>query len=409
MDDPSNIRSTAASEHPEDSLSGAQSGARSSGKGPTSAQHGLDAFEAWRATQRSTIVPVDQLALERARQADQLASSRAKLSQLAAALELAHAPPEEPAQLLELESKAAHKRKGVVLPSGRVDRSALAQTLNEESDPRVAKVIAQARELVAEEDREAAKQPRALAPHRRGQRPVSKHDTQQTKIHREARVMAKAIVNSRGAYVIQSYLFKLRPIFSGQPLAYIRNAALQPMIDGYRYTYADDIARRRIAEGLVLLCIGKWGSLREAFGSRSTRRGLIVAGVPAHWLLQTVTPVFRRRYERHTWGAGSSGADAPAWRGDCATFEQYGFLMRRRLPVSRLNAWEIGDSGQGMNRYFIPCVVSDRSPKREARNRGSMIATVFGAMQLDPCAHDAGWNWADEIPSYAPTPERAPP
>jgi hypothetical protein len=236
---------------------------------------------------------------------------------------------------------------------------------------------------------------------------VATGDTPRSKIHREARVMCAAIVNSRGSHVIQFYLRMLRPIFSGQPLAALRNAALEPVIGGFRYTYADDNARRIIAEGLLMLVIGKWTDQRTAFGGRSARRGLCVAGLGVAAILRAVTPVGRKPYNRHTWGAGSSKADGATWLGDMARLERAGFALRKRLPAWRVNAWELGPTHAdgkrySLNRYWIGCVVSSRDPKAERRNRPvTPLAATLGMVALDPSSHAAGWDWADEIPWYA--------
>lgn len=296
----------------------------------------------------------------------------------------------------------------------KVDRSELARALNATDDERIAAHIQRAREHIETEDaherlEQAAKAPLAqrLTPHRR-ERPVSKADTPQTRIHREARVMMQAIVNSRGGYVIQFYLFKLRAIFSGQPLAKLRAAALEPQPQGgCRWTYADEGARRRIAIGLFFLCCGRWTNQRTAFGSRSTRRGLVIAGLNVDRLLRMAKPVGRRRYDRHTFG--SRGSSSSPWLGDMALFEKHGFAIRKRLPKARCNSWEIGPSGQAMNRYWIGCVVSNRNPKREQRNRVvTSLGEALGVVAFDPSAHVVGWEWATEQPFYAPSLRAAP-
>lgn len=322
--------------------------------------------------------------------------------------------------------RAVEREQRVLVEGGRVDRAEL-RKLNEQPDPRVAKHIAEARRQLAAEDRELAhnapelvdeqgelarkRSALRLAPHRRGERPVSKRDTPAAKLHTEARVMARAIVNSRGAHVIQAYLLKLRPILSGQPLFALRNAALVPLEGGYRYTYADDCARRRIAIGLLFLVCGRWTDQRTAFGSRSTRRGLLVAGWSVDRILRMVTPVGRRRYERHVFSRGSTCEESSSYQGDMALFQLYGFCRRKRLPAERCNPWEIGESGQPKNRYWIGCVVSDRDPRTEARNRPmTRLAAAFGGvLTLDPHAHAQGWSWAEETPEYAPKLSNAPP
>lgn len=217
--------------------------------------------------------------------------------------------------------------------------------------------------------------------------------------------MAAAIVNSRGGYVIQAYLYKLRGIFSGQPLAALRSAGLQPIAGTAfcRFTYADEGARRRIATGLLWLVCGKWTSQRNAFGSRSTRRGLVIAGMSVDRILRAVTPVGRKPYDRHTFSRRTDKQHT--WTGDMDYFERAGFAVRKRLPAARCNPWEIGPSGQSKNRYWIGCVVSSREQKRERRNRRAPMtcfADALAAVVLDPAAHSVGWDWADERPEYAP-------
>jgi hypothetical protein len=349
-----------------------------------------------------------QLDAERRAEAERSSRSKAKLAGLlaAAAGRFGGAEVIEPPLLPD--PAAARQRKAVLqAPPGRVTVAELAASLNEHTDARIAEHVARAREHVADEDAADAK-PNALAllaPHRR-ERPSSKHDTPRTHIHREARVMAAAIVNSRGAFVIQAYLYKLRSIFSGQPLAALRAAALQPIGPYCRYTYADEGARRRIATGLMWLVCGKWTSQRAAFGSRSTRRGLVIAGMSVDRILRAVTPVGRKPYDRHTFSSRTG------WLGDMAHFERAGFAIRKRLPAARCNAWEVGPSGQSKNRYWIGCVVSSREPKRERRNRrGSMtcFADALASVVLDPSAHSVGWDWADERPEYAPRAGAPPP
>jgi hypothetical protein len=325
--------------------------------------------------------------------------------------------PEVEAPPLPTDRAAARQRRTVVQAEpGKVSRAELAAVLNATTDPRVAEHIDRCRELIEDEDAADAQAAELvpggaalarLSPYRR-ERPASKRDTPRAHIHREARIMCAAIVNSRGAHVIQSYLHKLRGIFSGQPLAALRRAALDPSPAGWcRWTYADDGARRRIAAGLMFLVCGRWTSQRTAFGSRSTRRGLVIAGMSVDRILRAVTPVGRRPYDRHTF---SSRSTSSGWLGDMALFEKHGFAVRKRLPAARCNPWEIGPSGQSKNRYWIGCVVSDRSPKHERRNRRR--PTRFGdvlEVALDPAAHAQGWQWAEEIPEYAPRDNAPPP
>lgn len=297
--------------------------------------------------------------------------------------------------------RAAEREQRAVVQPGRVDRTDLAKVLNAGHDVSVARHIERCREHV--EDEEARESVALkLIPHRR-ERPVSKEDVTRTQIHREARVMVAAIVNSRGAHVIQSYLRRLRPIFSGQPLAALRDAALCPLpLGGFRWTYADECARRRIAIGLMWLVVGRWTSQRVAFGSRSSRRGLLVAGMSVDRMLRAATPVGRRRYDRHVFG---SRTDASGWRGDMAHFERAGFAIRKRLPPTRCNAWEIGPSGQAKNRYWIGCVVSRRTRERSHRQRSNMsrLGDVAGEIAFSVGAHEAGWQWCDERIDYAPS------
>lgn len=361
-----------------------------------------------------------EAALERAREAEHARGQSQRLEGLLASA-LSRFGGVEPLEPPLVPDPAAVRQRSVLCgPAGKVSRAELAATLNETNDPRIAAHIARSREHVAELEREEAREssssaaepanatrshlPAAglqkLAPHRRGERPVAKADTPQTRIHREARVMMAAIVNSRGSYVIQSYLYKLRGIFSGQPLAALRAAALDPMIGGFRWTYADECARRRVAIGLMWLCCGKWTNQRTAFGSRSTRRGLVITGLSVDRILRAATPVGRRPYDRHTFSSRSSRSSP--WRGDMAHFERAGFAIRKRLPPSRVNSWEIGPSGQAKNRYWIGCVVSNRDPKREQRNRAvTPLGAALGGALLDPSAHHIGWEWASEVPTYA--------
>lgn len=302
---------------------------------------------------------------------------------------------ELPPPPLPRDRAAERQRRAVsVAPPGRVERAELAAQLNIGHGDRVQKHIVRSREHV--EDLEAAEQ---LAPNR-GQRPVAKADAQRTSIHREARIMMQAIVNSRGGYVIQSYLHRLRPIFSGQPLAALRDAALCPQPQGgCRWTYADECARRRIAIGLMFLICGRWTNQRTAFGSRSSRRGLLVAGMSVDRIVRAATPVGRKPYDRHTFSSRTNDG----WLGDMAHFERAGFAIRKRLPAARCNPWEIGTSGQAKNRYWIGCVVSTRSQKDERRNRPvTSIGEALGIVQFDPRSHHAGWEWATEVIAYAP-------
>jgi hypothetical protein len=286
------------------------------------------------------------------------------------------------------------RRAAVAVEPGRVSRAALVETLNAFEDERVIEHVRRSRAAIDAEDGTGE-----LSPYRRD-RPVAKADTPRTRIHREARVMAAAIVNSRGAYVIQAYLRKLRAIFSGQPLAHLRAAALCPIGAFCRYTYADDCARRRIATGLLMLVCGQWTSKRQAFGSRSRRRGLLIAGISVHTILRLVTPVGRRPYERHTFSRRGESL------GDMALFERHGFALRKRLPAARCNRWEIGESGQPRNRYWIGCVVSRRdqrgSSRSRARAQSTALAETLGDVVLDAVSHEIGWAWADETPQYAP-------
>jgi hypothetical protein len=346
---------------------------------------------------------VRQDRVERDRESARLSSERNKLAGMLAAANARYAGPEviEPA-LLPLDATAQHKRRGIVEAgpaSDRVARTDLAKVLNVHDDHRLDQHVARARETVRQDDELEHKRPaQKLAPHRRGERPLSKHDTPRTNIHHESRVMVAAIVNSRGGAVIQSYLLKLRAVFSGQPLAALRNAALVPMLGGYRYTYADDGARRRIALGLMMLCCGKWTSQRQAFGSSSTRRGLVITGISVDRLLRLAKPIGRKPYCRHTFGRRTSGD-----LGDMALFERWGFAIRKRLPAQLCRSFEVGPSGYAKNRYWIGCVVSQRNVARDQRNRPmSALAAVLGGVALDPGAHVAGWDWATEIPTYAP-------
>jgi hypothetical protein len=354
----------------------------------------------------SAVAARQALDRERAAEAQRSASASSKLQGiLSSALARFGVEVEAPAPLPD--RAAQRQRDAVTVADGRVNRAELAAALNAGHDPRVQVHIERSRQHVADEEQlERGRAALRLAPHRRGERPVSKADTPRTKIHREARIMMQTIVNSRGAYVIQSYLHKLRPIFSGQPLAALRAAALGPIAGTAfcRWTYADDCARRRIAIGLMFLCCGRWTNQRTAFGSRSTRRGLVIAGLCVDTILRWATPVGRLPYDRHVFGAGSSAASVDrGWRGDMALFERYGFAVRKRLPSWRLNAWEIGPTGQGMNRYWVGSVVSNTDPKREQRNRRmTPLGAALGGAMLDPAAHAVGWEWATEVPSYPP-------
>ena len=328
-------------------------------------------FEAWeRRGSAEHARDLVQLANERKAQTEQLSRSAAKLGGILSSALARFGGVEVEAPPVAPDPAAARQRRAVVQAEpGKVSRAELAAALNVSTDPRVREHIDRCRELIADEDAQAAELVPGgaalakLSPYRR-ERPASKRDTPRAHIHREARMMCAAIVNSRGAYVIQSYLSKLRQIFSGQPLAALRRAALEPNAAGWcRWTYADDGARRRIAIGLMFLVCGRWTNQRTAFGSRSTRRGLVVAGMSVDRILRAVTPVGRRAYDRHTFSSRTG------WEGDMAHFERHGFALRKRLPAARCNPWEIGTSGQSKNRYWIGCVVSDRSPKRERRNR----------------------------------------
>lgn len=396
MLDPTSQQFFGASDAEADSASPPQNAHDRQKPGP---EHGGDWLEGASAQHRRSL---EAIAAERRAEAERSVSTKAKLAGL---LESAMArfgvEVEAP---LQLPDPAATRQRARALqaPPGRVGVAELAHTLNEHSDARVAAHVARARAQGSGsgEDDLTLDSAARLAPHRR-ERPVSKHDTPRTQLHREARVMAAAIVNSRGSYVIQAYLEKLRAVFSGQPLSALRTAALQPIAGtAYcRYTYADEGARRRIAIGLVWLVCGKWSSQRAAFGSRSTRRGLVIAGMSVDRILRAVTPVGRRPYDRHTFSSRTG------WQGDMALFEAAGFAVRKRLPAARCNPWEIGSSGYSKNRYWIGCVVSHREPKRERRNRRAPMtcfAESLAAVVLDPLAHSVGWNWADERPEYAP-------
>lgn len=217
--------------------------------------------------------------------------------------------------------------------------------------------------------------------------------------------MAKAIVNSRGAHVIQSYLRRLRPIYSGQPLAALRDAALWPLLGGgFRWTFADECARRRIAIGLKWLVTGRWTNQRTAFGSRSRRRGLLIAGLSVDRILRAATPVGRKAYARHVFGSRTQAK----WKGDMWHFERAGFAVRKRLPPSRCNAWEIGPSGQSKNRYWIGCVVSTRTrptaKQRRAHSAVVALGSLAGEVALNLAAHELGWMWCEEVIAYPPPP-----
>jgi hypothetical protein len=419
--DPNTRASSSARDREKDSSKPAQAGARARIAGLSAAAQAAWDVELQRADERGNspkqIGQIDQIAGMASER------SRSKLQEALAAADRFAQPAEVIASVVLPVDPAARRQERELVDSGRVDRSEL-RAINSTTDPRVAKVIARARADVAlEADQEArdgvideqgaaaaARSALRIAPHRRHERPVSKLDTPRAKLHIEARVMAKAIVNSRGKHVIQSYLIKLRSILSGQPLFALRNAALVPLEGGYRYTYADECARRRIAIGLLFLVCGRWTSQRTAYGSASTRRGLLVAGWSVHRILTFVRPVGRRAYDRHVFSRGSK-TDHPTWLGDMALFARYGFCSSKRLPAERLQAWEIGEGGKPKNRYWIGCVVSSKDPKREARNRPmSRLGAVFSlGEQLDVSAHAAGWAWADEDPQYAPRLSAAPP
>jgi hypothetical protein len=150
---------------------------------------------------------------------------------------------------------------------------------------------------------------------------------------------------------------------------------------------------------MFLVC-GRWTNQRTAFGSRSTRRGLLIAGMSVDRILRAATPVGRRPYDRHVFG---SRTGQRGWLGDAALFERAGFTIRKRLPPERLNAWEVGPSGQGKNRYWIGCVVSSRTPSREQRNRPvTPLGVTLGVVVFEPAAHYIGWEWANETIAYAP-------
>lgn len=208
---------------------------------------------------------------------------------------------------------------------------------------------------------------------------------------RDVFLMCKQVVSS--ARQARYWLRWARSRYSGWALAKLRAATFKPQADGTcLYDFGDLHARRKLAEGLLLLRMGTHSSARACFGSRSMRRGLSVRGIPKGLIAKACTPSWRSQRPWHRNTLGNRG-------GDFTQLEQAGFFERKRLPVSRLSPYEIGNkSGQAISRYWIPCVATLEQRRRQARNSRSM--TPLGAslsVHFDANEHEIGWQLCDEV------------
>jgi hypothetical protein len=192
---------------------------------------------------------------------------------------------------------------------------------------------------------------------------------------------------------IRDWLKRFRTRFTGVPLNFIRDAALQPLESGgFRYHYAHKIARETIAIGLMFL------ELAERTQRRKDRWQLIVKGISVDRVCSLLHAPGYAELRPHRNSIGGAGrkteqardnAAAKRWKDHVRTtpprkrahrtpmqrLRDSGFLYAMQAPRDKVAAWEKDSNGNVRNRYWIAT---------------AGLTGDFAEL------NNTGWNWADE-------------
>jgi hypothetical protein len=223
-------------------------------------------------------------------------------------------------------------------------------------------------------------------------------------MRRDVWLMSQQINETPGTFAVHYWLRWARSRYSGAPLARLRQAALQPQPDGTcKYDWGDANARRILAEGLIILRMSSHATAQQASGSRSRKQGLLLRGVSKQLLQVACTPRHRKGRIWHRNTLGNKG-------NDFSKLEAAGFMTRKRLPVSRLARFEVGNkSGQAITRYWVACVPTIGG--RNSKAQRTALPERINAFELEQTRfqneNEVGWRACFETVVRTPRIRRA--